>query len=175
MENPWVGSPKDIADRLEERCTERACDGGGGPTYLPSTFEEFVWLVIPELQRRGVYRKEYAGTTLRTLLANREPHGLASAQVLMGHTSGPTPKTRGDPCDYSNVYWRTCTLSRNPSTRCSYLSRAVDDSTILDAQTIRHRLSLFSRLGACPRNAKIGVWGGSKTPPRSPIVDSGAF
>jgi len=30
-------------------------------------------------------------------------------------------------------------------------------------------------LGACPRNAKIGILGGSKTPPRSPIVDSGAF
>ena len=27
LENPWVGSPKDIADRLEEWCTERACNG----------------------------------------------------------------------------------------------------------------------------------------------------
>ena len=30
-------------------------------------------------------------------------------------------------------------------------------------------------LGACPRNAKIGILGGSKTPLRLPIVDSGAF
>ena len=61
---PLVGSLKDIADRLEEWFTERACDGFVvGPTYLPGTFEEFVRLVIPELQRRGVYRKEYAGTT----------------------------------------------------------------------------------------------------------------
>ena len=53
LENPWVGSPKDIADRLEEWFTERACDGFVvGPTYLPGTFEEFVWLVIPEFQRR---------------------------------------------------------------------------------------------------------------------------
>ena len=69
LENPWVGSPKDIADRLEEWFTERACDGFVvGPTYLPGTFEEFVQLVIAELQRRGVYRKEYAGTTLRAHL-----------------------------------------------------------------------------------------------------------
>jgi alkanesulfonate monooxygenase SsuD/methylene tetrahydromethanopterin reductase-like flavin-dependent oxidoreductase (luciferase family) len=47
LENPWVGSPKDIADRLEEWFTERACDVFVvGPTYLPGTFEEFVWLVI---------------------------------------------------------------------------------------------------------------------------------
>jgi alkanesulfonate monooxygenase SsuD/methylene tetrahydromethanopterin reductase-like flavin-dependent oxidoreductase (luciferase family) len=74
LENPWVGSPKDIADRLEEWFTERACDGFViGPPYLPGTFEEFVRLVIPELQRRGVYRKEYAGTTLRDHLGLARP------------------------------------------------------------------------------------------------------
>ena len=61
---------------MEECFTERACDGFVvGPTYLPGTFEEFVRLVIPELQRRGVYRKEYAGTTLR------DPLGLARPEV----------------------------------------------------------------------------------------------
>ena len=74
LENPWVGSPKDIADRLEKWFTERACGGFVvGPTYLPGTFEEFVRLVIPELQRRGVYRKEYAGTTLRDHLGLVRP------------------------------------------------------------------------------------------------------
>ena len=74
LENPWVGSPKDIADRLEEWFTGRACDGFVvGPTYLPGTFEEFVRLVIPELQRRGVYRKEYTGTTLRDHLGLARP------------------------------------------------------------------------------------------------------
>jgi alkanesulfonate monooxygenase SsuD/methylene tetrahydromethanopterin reductase-like flavin-dependent oxidoreductase (luciferase family) len=74
LENPWVGSPKAIADRLEEWFTERACDGFVvGPTYLPGTFEEFVRLVIPELQRRGVYRKEYTGTTLRDHLGLARP------------------------------------------------------------------------------------------------------
>jgi alkanesulfonate monooxygenase SsuD/methylene tetrahydromethanopterin reductase-like flavin-dependent oxidoreductase (luciferase family) len=53
---------------LEERFTERACDGFVvGPTYLPGTFEEFVRLVIPELQRRlpqGVRRNHTAGSSL---------------------------------------------------------------------------------------------------------------
>ena len=66
LENPWVGSLKDIADRLEEWFTERACDGFVvGLTYLPG-FEEFVRLVIPELQRRlpqGVRRNRTAGSS----------------------------------------------------------------------------------------------------------------
>ncbi len=66
LENPWVGSPKDITDRLEEWFTEWACNGFVvGLTSLPGTFEEFARLVIPDLQWRGVYRKEYARTTLR--------------------------------------------------------------------------------------------------------------
>jgi alkanesulfonate monooxygenase SsuD/methylene tetrahydromethanopterin reductase-like flavin-dependent oxidoreductase (luciferase family) len=74
LENPWVGSPKDIADRLEEWFTERACDGFVvGPTDLPGTFEEFVRLVIPEIQRRGVYRKAYTGTTRRAHLGLARP------------------------------------------------------------------------------------------------------
>jgi hypothetical protein len=32
---------------------------------MPGTYEEFVRLVVPELQRRGVFRKEFTGTTLR--------------------------------------------------------------------------------------------------------------
>jgi alkanesulfonate monooxygenase SsuD/methylene tetrahydromethanopterin reductase-like flavin-dependent oxidoreductase (luciferase family) len=74
LENSWVDSPMDIADRLEEWFTERACDGFVvGPTYLPDTFEEFVRLMIPELQQRGVYRKAYAGTTLRDYLGLVRP------------------------------------------------------------------------------------------------------
>lgn len=50
LENSWVDSPKDIADRLEEWFTERVCNGFVvGQPYLPGTFEEFVQMVIPEL------------------------------------------------------------------------------------------------------------------------------
>ncbi len=76
LENPWVGSPKDIADRLEAWFTERAYEGFVvGPTYLHGTFEAFVQLVMPDSQCRGVYRKEYTGTTLR------DHRGLARPEV----------------------------------------------------------------------------------------------
>ena len=61
-----VGSGKDIADRLEDRFTERACDGFViAGTHMPGSFEDFVRFVVPELQRRGLYRTEYTGATLR--------------------------------------------------------------------------------------------------------------
>jgi FMN-dependent oxidoreductase (nitrilotriacetate monooxygenase family) len=74
LEHPWVGSGKDLADKMEEWFTERACDGFViGPTYLPGSFEEFVRLVIPELQRRGLFRTEYGGSTLRDHLGLARP------------------------------------------------------------------------------------------------------
>ena len=39
-------------------------------TYTPGCFEEFVDMVVPELQRRGRYRTEYPGSTLRENLAH---------------------------------------------------------------------------------------------------------
>ena len=38
---------------------------GLGATHVPGTYEDFVHLVVPELQRRGIYHRDYAGTTLR--------------------------------------------------------------------------------------------------------------
>jgi hypothetical protein len=38
------------------------------PAYFPGAFDDFVDKVVPELQRRGLYRNEYAGTTLRSHL-----------------------------------------------------------------------------------------------------------
>ncbi len=35
-----------------------------GATHIPGAFEDFVDLVVPELQRRGLFREEYTGTTL---------------------------------------------------------------------------------------------------------------
>jgi FMN-dependent oxidoreductase (nitrilotriacetate monooxygenase family) len=64
--NEVVGSCKDIADRLEEWFEARACDGFViAPTHIPGSFEDFVKFVVPELQRRGLYRTEYTGATLR--------------------------------------------------------------------------------------------------------------
>jgi FMN-dependent oxidoreductase (nitrilotriacetate monooxygenase family) len=74
LSNAWVGGPKEIADMLEEWFTAPACDGFViGPTHQPGAFEDFVKYVVPELQRRGIYRKDYTGTTLRDHLGLPRP------------------------------------------------------------------------------------------------------
>jgi FMN-dependent oxidoreductase (nitrilotriacetate monooxygenase family) len=66
-----VGTAADIADKLELFIDEGGADGFMLiATYTPGCFEEFVDLVVPELQRRGRYRSEYPGTTLRENLLN---------------------------------------------------------------------------------------------------------
>ena len=53
---------------------ERGCDGFNiMPPVFPSSLEDFIELVVPELQRRGLYRTEYAGTTLRENLGIARP------------------------------------------------------------------------------------------------------
>ena len=64
----WVlcGTPRTIADTLEEWFVERAADGFNIlPAYFPGAFSDFVDRVVPELQRRGLFRRDYEGTTLR--------------------------------------------------------------------------------------------------------------
>jgi FMN-dependent oxidoreductase (nitrilotriacetate monooxygenase family) len=61
-----VGTPEMVADRLEEWFKEGAADGFNvQPPYLPGALEDFVDLVVPELQRRGLFRKRYEGVMLR--------------------------------------------------------------------------------------------------------------
>jgi FMN-dependent oxidoreductase (nitrilotriacetate monooxygenase family) len=66
VHKPIVGGPKEVADQLEPWFVERACDGFVlSATHVPGAYEDFVSFVVPELQRRGLYRKDYSGTTLR--------------------------------------------------------------------------------------------------------------
>jgi alkanesulfonate monooxygenase SsuD/methylene tetrahydromethanopterin reductase-like flavin-dependent oxidoreductase (luciferase family) len=64
--NMVVGSPTTIADYMQE-----IFEAGGGdgfvlmPNLFPVMFEEFGRMVVPELQRRGLFRTEYAGRTMR--------------------------------------------------------------------------------------------------------------
>jgi len=61
-----VGTPEDIADQLEHFMDKGGADGFMlAATYTPGCFEEFVDLVVPELQRRGRLRTRYSGQTLR--------------------------------------------------------------------------------------------------------------
>jgi FMN-dependent oxidoreductase (nitrilotriacetate monooxygenase family) len=69
-----VGTPADIADQLEDRFLNDGADGFNiMPPYLPTGLDDFVELVIPELQRRGLYRTEYEGKTLRENLGLERP------------------------------------------------------------------------------------------------------
>jgi FMN-dependent oxidoreductase (nitrilotriacetate monooxygenase family) len=69
-----VGGPKEIADRLEEMFVGRGCDGFViAATYVPGSYADFVKHIVPELQRRGLFHKDYAGKTLRENLGLRRP------------------------------------------------------------------------------------------------------
>jgi alkanesulfonate monooxygenase len=69
-----VGTPEQLVDRMEQWYVEEACDGFNVmPPYLPGSLDEFVELVIPELQRRGLFRTEYTGRTLREHLGLPRP------------------------------------------------------------------------------------------------------
>ena len=63
-----VGSPTQIADRFEELHEAGGRNGGiilSKSYSAPGMLRDFVELVVPELQRRGLTKKRYAGTTLR--------------------------------------------------------------------------------------------------------------
>ena len=69
-----VGTPKTIADEMEEWLASEASDGFTIMfPYLPGGLDDFVDKVVPELQRRGLFRREYEGTTLRENLGLPRP------------------------------------------------------------------------------------------------------
>ena len=60
------GSTKQVADEMEDWYTSKACDGFNiNMPVMPRSLNDFVELVVPELQRRGLFRTEYKGNTLR--------------------------------------------------------------------------------------------------------------
>lgn len=69
-----VGTPTMIADQMEQWLMQDACDGFNVMfPYLPAGLDEFVDQVVPELQRRGLFRREYEGATLRENLGLPRP------------------------------------------------------------------------------------------------------
>jgi len=69
-----LGTASDIADQLQDWFERDAADGFNLiPPLLPSSLSEFVDQVVPELQRRGLFRTEYEGTTLREHLGLPRP------------------------------------------------------------------------------------------------------
>lgn len=69
-----TGTPTMIADQMEEWLVGRGCDGFNIMfPYVPGGLDDFVDKVVPELQRRGIYRREYEGRTLRENLGLPRP------------------------------------------------------------------------------------------------------
>jgi FMN-dependent oxidoreductase (nitrilotriacetate monooxygenase family) len=69
-----VGTPAMIADQMEEWLHSDACDGFNIMfPWVPGGVDDFVDRVVPELQRRGLFRREYEGTTLRENLGLPRP------------------------------------------------------------------------------------------------------
>ncbi len=72
--NSFVGTPATIADQMQQWLEEAGCDGFNVmfPT-VPAGLDDFVNKVVPELQRRGIFRREYEGKTLRENLGLPRP------------------------------------------------------------------------------------------------------
>jgi alkanesulfonate monooxygenase len=70
----FVGTPQTIADGMEEWLVTEGSDGFNVMfPYLPAGLDDFVGRVVPELQRRGIFRSEYEGRTLRENLGLPRP------------------------------------------------------------------------------------------------------
>ncbi|MHA7685844.1 LLM class flavin-dependent oxidoreductase [Cupriavidus sp. PET2-C1] len=85
-----VGSPATIADQMQAWVDETGIDGFNlGYAVAHESFQDFVDLVVPELQRRGVYKRDYAPGTLREKLYGeglaRLPASHPAAQARHGH------------------------------------------------------------------------------------------
>ena len=82
----FVGTPRQVADQMEAWFTGRACDGFViAATHMPGAYEDFVRLVVPELQRRALFHSEYTGRTLRDNL------GLPYPRSASRHSPGDAP------------------------------------------------------------------------------------
>jgi alkanesulfonate monooxygenase SsuD/methylene tetrahydromethanopterin reductase-like flavin-dependent oxidoreductase (luciferase family) len=70
----FVGTGEQVADQMADWFESGACDGFAlAATHLPGAFEDVVRMVVPELQRRGLFRTEYESSTLRGHLGLQRP------------------------------------------------------------------------------------------------------
>lgn len=77
----FKGSPKQVVDQMEEWCTTGAADGFMiMAPVMPHDLKDFVELVVPELQRRGLFRQDYTGTMLRDHLNVPRPESRYSVR-----------------------------------------------------------------------------------------------
>ena len=91
-----IGTPSEITDVMQDWFENDACDGFNiTPTHLPGGCEDFVAMITPELQRRGLFRKEYEGRTLRENLGLKRPvNRYATARTTRFHSLPPDSSSR---------------------------------------------------------------------------------
>jgi alkanesulfonate monooxygenase SsuD/methylene tetrahydromethanopterin reductase-like flavin-dependent oxidoreductase (luciferase family) len=81
----FVGTGRDVADQMQEWFDTGACDGFVlAATHCPGAYEDVCRMVVPELQRRGIFRDRYTGSTLRDHLGLPRPESSRCSGV-------PTP------------------------------------------------------------------------------------
>lgn len=69
-----IGTPEQVVDQLQEWFENEAADGFNVlPPSTPAGLNDFVNFIVPELQRRGLFRIEYEGSTLRENLGLKRP------------------------------------------------------------------------------------------------------
>ena len=89
--SPWSARPKTIADEMEEWLVTEASDGFTIMfPYLPGGLDDFVEQVVPELQRRGMFRREYEGKTLA-----RKSRPAAAGEPILRNPQGGGVTARG--------------------------------------------------------------------------------
>ena len=87
-----VGTPEHIADRIQEWFENGAADGFNVmPPVLPESLNDFVELVIPILQERGLFRTEYEGSTLRENLGLERPANRFTLARAQAQSAEPEP------------------------------------------------------------------------------------
>ena len=78
-----VGNPVEVADHIQHWFEAKACDGFNiFPAYNPDTVTAFADLVVPILQERGLYRKDYSGPTFRHHLGLERPANTLARQSV---------------------------------------------------------------------------------------------
>ncbi|MDR9745680.1 LLM class flavin-dependent oxidoreductase [Paenibacillus taichungensis] len=84
----FAGTPEQIADHIEEWFSNGAADGFNiAFTHLPGALDDFVAEVVPILQRRGLLRLEYEGTTLRDHFGLSKPENRYSQEKIASGTA----------------------------------------------------------------------------------------
>jgi alkanesulfonate monooxygenase SsuD/methylene tetrahydromethanopterin reductase-like flavin-dependent oxidoreductase (luciferase family) len=77
-----VGTPKTIANQMEEWLHSAACDGFNIMfPWVPGGLDDFVDRIVPELQRRHLFRRGYEGKTLREKPRPRQPENAIALAI----------------------------------------------------------------------------------------------